>query len=83
MGTFCRVQDCIGASHRDGLCRAHYERKRKGADMTSQLKPRLGTWRAVAEAMHGYTNAEDDRQFRAATQRIKRATTAWVKSKGR
>jgi hypothetical protein len=78
-GRFCSVGDCVAAAHRDGLCRAHYERKRKGADLGTPLRPRLGSWNEVVDAMHGYFHAETEREYSAAKERVRRAAKAWVK----
>ena len=74
---FCKAHDCIGSAHKDGLCRAHYERKRRGADMRPEIKPKLGTWRSVNEAILDVATADTDAEYRAATDRHRRAVDAW------
>jgi hypothetical protein len=51
--------------------------------MDAEIRPKLGTWKSVSEAIHQYAHADDDRRYRAARERVQRAATAWVKSRGR
>lgn len=77
---FCGVDECVGLVAKDGLCRAHYERRRRGSDLRRPLRLRLGSWDSVLEAWHSYQDVDpsDDLAFRAARARAQRAMRAWA-----
>jgi hypothetical protein len=78
--TFCRVDECVGLSFKDRLCRAHYERQRRGADLRRPLRVPLGSWSAVLDAWHAYQDSDptNDLAFTAARLRAQRAMRAWA-----
>lgn len=81
LATTCNVIGCCRPAQARGMCGAHYNRMRRGADMAKPVRAyRVKPWARIVEASISLAEAETDSDFTRAEYRLRNAIEDWLKA---